>query len=631
MANRYYRPSAPRYTSQFVEEQYPFDMMMGHLQMKAGQQEAFAENIGKLQAEAAIIPNGLRTEDMAPEVRRKWSDNLDSFITNNMDKYDSPQAIAELSRLRQMFQNDNDVLLMKKDAEESDLYRQIKMKSGASDIDPNVDPNGRLWQYSSGDSYSPYKPLIADPDVASRITQEFNIIKPQEITEPYIYKTTVEGQEVWKEGHRTVSKTPEVLFNQKLQNMVQRGMEGKEPWAVYENTKFNQLYGRDMNEEDWMNKIQPIAQSTLKSDYSDRANYSMPSDGKKKSSAFIDEMGLLNVDVADRPESYTDFTNTEARLLARESKNSNFRIEDNPELYNLDKAFQSDKAYTDLKTWKEKINYIRKNYVKESSKQKYDTGVRPFTPEEEVEINGLFLGKPNEKGEVNISTASTYFKGQPIYDYYNKRLLQENDKKGLVKEGKMMRILGRTHPSYIADAAMPGVIVMEEVGNKDKIYQIQIPGYAEQERPTWNLLGMRRTNSGIGQGFKMEFSANPDGSVNKPRITDVTDPRTGGDGKNIDASSASSLYFVPVMDLSDNGKYKVKVYAQNPYQYYKEQGRKDEANAIFDNNNQVFLKEYDFGDYGGEAQGVMDAIINDISKDTEDNLLYQKQAKISGK
>jgi hypothetical protein len=139
--NRYYNPSAPKYTSQFVEEEYPLDLMLQSGMMKMQQQADFAKNIGEMEGIIAATPNGFRTERMAPAVREKWATALNDWAVNNLDRYDSPQAISELTRLRTEFLNDPDIQLMKTDYQYgNEEYMSMKQKAGSQDINPNINP-----------------------------------------------------------------------------------------------------------------------------------------------------------------------------------------------------------------------------------------------------------------------------------------------------------------------------------------------------------------------------------------------------------------------------------------------------------------------------------------------------------
>ena len=77
MTNRYYRPSVPRYTSQFIEEPYPAELIMQSGAMKNQQLQEIRKGLGEFES---IIDEytqpGYRTVELAPEVRDEWHNKL---------------------------------------------------------------------------------------------------------------------------------------------------------------------------------------------------------------------------------------------------------------------------------------------------------------------------------------------------------------------------------------------------------------------------------------------------------------------------------------------------------------------------------------------------------------------------
>ena len=596
--NRFYNPSAPRYTSQFVEKQLPLDLMVGFAQQKQQQQSAFMQSIGALQGEAAMIPNGLRTEDMAPLVRQKWTSNITDWQSKNINNYDSPTAIAELAKLHSMFQADPDVNIMKKDAKDSENYMREKIRSGASDYDPNVMDRrtGKLFQFEMSQPgrpavYTPYDPIIQDPKTANIIINEFSTIKPQETTTSYLRKDVVDGQEVWREGRTSTSVTPQDLYAEKFNNFVNRGLEQKEQWAVYENALFKERTGRDMTAEDWANFIRPISEPTIRRDFADVANWNMPSGGTGKSSDNAIDLGPLATDMTEKPDAYKKAT---AKTL-NQAKRIKDAPKQDPNLYNLFMKFSNDPEHSarfnSLPNDRKKIEYIKDNDIKESTKRKVFTRLDPFTKEVEQEINRIFMGKPNDEGWIKISAAGTLLKGQPIVETSTGRMLQEEDKKNLASgKDTFVRALGRTSKDMIGRAPMPGLIMFErKSGNDTDTYQVQIPNYADAERPSWDLLSMMRSNTGIGDGSIVTFSFTNDGRPLNPTFTDSQNSHT--DIKNVDANEINSFYLQPMIDHTDNGRPKIKVYSRNPYVYYNKTGNVGEM--LFNNEaSDIYLGEY---------------------------------------
>lgn len=629
--NRYYRPSAPKYTSQFVEEQYPTDMMLGVMNMKAQQQSEFAKSVGTLQALASSIPNGLRTETMAPMVRDDWSNKIRDWSTKNMNNYDSPQAIAELSSLHTSFQSDPNIQLLKKDAADSEMYVKMLMQSGASDIDMNIDERtGTLAQFQPGDYYQPYRPFVKDPDVTKRILEEFSLVPENEYTSSYLsYTQDAQGNIVPIHGTQTSKRTNETQYDITMQNFIQRGLEGKEDWAVYQTEKFKRMYGRKPTAEDWYNIVAPVASRTKEKDYADRwSPYGGGGSGKEQESPLSGETS--RGEIVDRPEEYGDVSRSDSKRMARAAKDPGFTIEKYPEWYNIHNMMLNDpktkNAYSQIDNWRDRFKFIKKNYLDKNATDTYDKkyhlNTDVFSQDTEKEKYARYFGITNDEGLIKEDPPSGILAGELIFDYKTGSEIQDVDRKNIVKKGDHIKLLGRTKPDFIGKASAPGLIKFDVgVDKKAKTYLIQDAEYAEQERETWNYTGFQRSNSGVGDGFVVTMYDNG--------VADITDKTNAkgsarGDANMLNAGYLNQLYVIPMIDQSDGGKYKVKVFADNPYGVDPEKA----GSLIFDPNSPLLLKEYNFSDFGGDVEALHNAIVSDADPNNQNSLLYKKEAII---
>jgi hypothetical protein len=629
--NRYYRPSAPKYTSQFVEEQYPTDMMLGVMNMKAQQQSEFAKSVGTLQALASSIPNGLRTETMAPMVRDDWSNKIRDWSTKNMNNYDSPQAIAELASLHTSFQSDPNIQLLKKDAADSEMYVKMLMQSGASDIDMNIDERtGTLAQFQPGDYYQPYRPFVKDPDVTKRILEEFSLVPENEYTSSYLsYTQDAQGNVVPIHGTQTSKRTNETQYDVTMQNFIQRGLEGKEDWAVYQTEKFKRMYGRKPTAEDWYNIVAPVASRTKEKDYADRwSPYSSSGSGKEQESPLSGETARGKI--VDTPKEYMDVTKSDSRKMARAAKDPGFTIEKYPEWYNIHNMMLNNpkykNAYSQIDNWNDRFKFIKKNYLDKTATDTYDKkyhlNTEMFTQDIEKDKYARYFGIVNEKGFIEEEPVAETLAGELIYDYNTGEEVQDVDKKNIAAKGNHVKIKGRTSPNFIGKAIAPGLITVEVgKGKKADIYQIQDANYAEEEREAWNYMGFQRSISGVGDGFVLDIY-----NTDQYKITDKTNASYGarGDALMLNAARPNQLYLVPMIDQADGGKYKVKVFADNPNGVDPENA----ASLMFNQQSPLLLKEYDFSDYGGDVEALHKAIMIDADPNNQNSLLYKKEAII---
>lgn len=563
--NRFYSPTAPRYTSQFVENQLPTDLMMGYLNMKAGQQTSFAEKTGELEAMAAIIPNGLRSEEMASRVRNKWISAIGDWSSKNMVNYDSPQAISELASIRSRFLQDPDILLMQKDAKDSEDYKKSKMSAGPSHIDPNLeDPStGRLIQFEEGSTYVPYMPLEEYQDVPKRILEEFSLVPENERTSSYLSYTMdpLTKEIVPIHGTTSTSKTNESQYDITMQDFIRRALEAKEPWARYKNLEFRNMHGRDMMAEDWYDYVSPIAIRTKKYSTADRWNpYSRGSSGDDEQQIMED----MSIPLEMRDDEFT----SGSKHIARKMKMAtNLSIEgasplDHEEyrniLYKLAESNSNILGDDQKKQWDEVIKEIKNQ---ESLKSKLN--IRPLTKDEKERSSYIYnLFSANNHGVIQTDAVSPALKGMAIYDYETGEKLKTRHRNQLLVKDSYISVDGIVRKESSPLAPFPSTYIIS-VRNKNTKRQLMVrdPSMSNTHENkidhNYNNF-MKSKDTDIGDPFVLQIGKN-----NMVNIVDQSDPSMGEENAIIGAG-AHELVVLPAKNHV-SGNVEVKVFALNPY------------------------------------------------------------------
>jgi len=193
--NRFYNPSLPEYTSQFVEDKTPWESIIGFEQDKIQRAEKTDAAAGEIDALSRSVVGGLSSEGLAQEVKDRYKQRIQSWQQKHGDSTYSVPAMRELTRINADFHGDPDVQLVMKDYQDSELHKKMILQSKPGMINPNVDPNtGQYRQYKSGDQYSPYDPLL---DLRGYFTDIYKNIPAQVDTKdlegyqmPFIDKNT---------------------------------------------------------------------------------------------------------------------------------------------------------------------------------------------------------------------------------------------------------------------------------------------------------------------------------------------------------------------------------------------------------------------------------------------------------
>ena len=172
--NRFYNPSLPQYTSQFVEDKTPWDQMLALEQTKLERTDKAQQMAGQVDALSSALTAGLRTNDLAEEVKGRYKGALNEWYKKYDGNYANSQAIRNLTKLNAEFSGDRDVQLVAKDYQDSEYYKKIKMQQQAGQEDPNYHPVNGYSQFKSGDEYVGYDPLM---DVRDYMTKMYGNIK----------------------------------------------------------------------------------------------------------------------------------------------------------------------------------------------------------------------------------------------------------------------------------------------------------------------------------------------------------------------------------------------------------------------------------------------------------------------
>lgn len=615
--NRFYRPSAPTYTSQFVQEQYPVDLMMQQGAMKYSQAQQFYENVGQLSALNASLRPGYRTTRMAPEVRRKYENEIQNFTTKFADSYDSPQALMELSRLRNTWANDPDVQLIQYDREIGNKERDQMLRNTDTyhlDIDKNVDRStGMIKQFNPGDTYIGWQPLIKYVDVPTHLRAELDKVPWQEQTIP-TFKMVPDPTDPTGQRKMKVTVEQDVkyrnldTFAPTIQTLINRYRQGGEEWTEYMRAKV----GPDATDEQlaayFTNIAIPLVGTQERADYDYETErdwlgedyegklgpvFQLEGSGiqpspKRVKAIHIRKANLINK-LQDNTFNFTDVDdyNNLLHRAARETGNNSILTQDTRE----QKKFL--------------INYLKDD--KSSINQTYTYNFNAYKdPKDKEEKTKQIFGNNVVSGKLNADVTSPIVLGATIIEYNTgKEIVDPDDKAKLLKEGSAVSYEGSLQDDYMAPAPNMNIVSIDGktymmTGDREE---------TERKRPLWNFKGYERAvDSGIGNTFVMELRGGADEQNPVAFLDHTMEDSYNRDYNQIDYQSPGALYLKSVKDYTDGGKVKVKVYAHNP-----------NDSEILNNKNPFFIKEYSLSE-AGSLNNIKNQIIND-----RDEIFRKKQ------
>jgi hypothetical protein len=178
--NRFYTPSLPQYTSQFVEDKTPWEPILGFEQQKLQRGEKALEYAAETDALTKSLMPGYRTQDIAPQITENYKQKMNKWMQDYGETSYSMPALRELTKINAEFRGDPEVKKVMQDREASQLYEQWrKSPNYRPESDPNIDHStGKLKQLQFGEQYSPYTPTVDYANIGDEINQQLSVLKP---------------------------------------------------------------------------------------------------------------------------------------------------------------------------------------------------------------------------------------------------------------------------------------------------------------------------------------------------------------------------------------------------------------------------------------------------------------------
>lgn len=187
--NRFYNPSLPQYTSQFVEDQTPWDQIMDLEQTKIQRSDKALEYAAETDALTKSLIPGYRTQDISPVVTENYKKRMDKWMQDYGESSYSVPALRELTKINAEFRADPMVKLIQQDREATPLYEGMKKSPNyRPETDPNlIDPaTGQLRQFSATDQYRPYDQPIEYASYEDEMNEELRMLDKETTTgDPY--------------------------------------------------------------------------------------------------------------------------------------------------------------------------------------------------------------------------------------------------------------------------------------------------------------------------------------------------------------------------------------------------------------------------------------------------------------
>lgn len=284
--NRFYTPSLPEYTSQFVEDKTPWDSIIGLEQEKLQRGEKALAYAAETDALTGSLTPGYRTQNIAPEVTSAYKQKMDKWMENYGESSYSIPALRELTKINAEFRSDPNVKLIQQDREASGIYEQMrKSPNYRPETDPNIDPEtGQVRQFGAGQSYNPYDTPIEFGDLANSIRQRIGTLKSESSSaKPSI--ETIKG----KDGsydvmrQRNISRINPETLKQTQESLIQGILKGDDsvPGSRYQKAiagdQWNEDYVRNMVEQE----SEPFAQESFNDSFSFAPGQSGPKTAPK--------------------------------------------------------------------------------------------------------------------------------------------------------------------------------------------------------------------------------------------------------------------------------------------------------------------------------------------------------------
>jgi hypothetical protein len=626
--NRYYRPSAPRYTSQFVEEQYPMDLIMQAGALKYQNKQKIGQEMSDFSAQASLLQPGYRTIELAPQIQNKYLKSIDDVTAKFANNYDTPEAIAEFSKLRSMWLRDPDVQLVKNDYTIGNKQWDEMRKSPTFAMDykgTNVNQQtGMLNQFKSGQTYKDYSPVIPYVNIEEEALKRYGAVPSrlesrrgiETITDP----ETGQKLKLFTQGEAEIRDDNEL--RKVTDNFADEIMQGSTQAGSYARAVMQQAKGSPLTKEDivnYLSRLEPereVRKPNMQSQ--------VLGSGFGSSDEDVNKGVDMPLEMANKPSLYNKGSRSKVRQLQLDiiSGKPGASVEDDDEIYNMynkliaTKEISPDASIRDIKRTLNK-------YIKDKAGEKYFLNLSLHGNEAEDALNKGFGGGTVKDGYVTETGAASLIRGARLFDYDTGEEVINVDKKGkLLTKDTQFRVLGSVSRDNWADQPVAGGIVIEStIGGDSKRFIIQSPELAQKQKAKYNLEGYKRAyDTQIGDVFAMQFGS---GGY---KFVDTSDIGNDWDEEKVRVGGQNVVYAKSMIDYSDNGEVKVKVYADNPMMG---KGNEKLSNkGLFNNeSNPLFIKEYKLSDYGGDMDALLkDGILHDVydTGDTPLNIINQR-------
>jgi hypothetical protein len=251
--NRFYTPSLPQYTSQFVEDKTPWDQIMAYDKEKIDRSDKALAYQAETDALTKSLIPGYRTQGDSPVVTDNYKKRMDKWMQDYGESTYSIPALRELTKINADFRSDP---LVKKIAQDREANAQrdamVKDPNYRQETDPNIDQTTGELKPLEGNQFTPYDRPVLYASYEDEMNSELSILKPERReTDPFTKEvkgppdkngkpTTIP---IW--GTETVSQiNPESLTNVEEQ-LVKKYMEKNTPASRYLSAKMGENYNEE--------------------------------------------------------------------------------------------------------------------------------------------------------------------------------------------------------------------------------------------------------------------------------------------------------------------------------------------------------------------------------------------------
>jgi len=176
--NRFYTPSLPQFTSQFVEEKMPFEEMLATQDFKAKRTDTANVMAGEIDAMTQSLLPGGQTVETSDRVSERYRNMLQNYQEKYKGQEASMPALKALTQIKGAWSADPEVKDIMRDREETQQYMQMWHNKDQRDFDPNRDVEGNIMQLEEGQRYSGYNRILPFDKHHLAIQQAFDQVTP---------------------------------------------------------------------------------------------------------------------------------------------------------------------------------------------------------------------------------------------------------------------------------------------------------------------------------------------------------------------------------------------------------------------------------------------------------------------